>query len=81
MTRNEVEILLVEDNANDAELTLRALKKINCVNCIVRARDGAEALEFIFGPDGSDAIENKPKVIFARSQASQDRRDRSPHQT
>lgn len=45
----EVEILLVEDNPNDAELTLRALKKHNVTNKIVTVKDGAEALEFIYG--------------------------------
>ena len=42
-------ILLVEDNENDEILTIRALKKNNILNKIVVARDGAEALEFIFG--------------------------------
>ena len=44
-----VDILLVEDNPNDLELALRALKKRNLANKIVVARDGAEALDFIFG--------------------------------
>ena len=48
MDINNVEILLVEDNPNDAELTLRALKKQNLTNNIYHARDGAEALDFIF---------------------------------
>jgi two-component system response regulator len=42
-------ILLVEDNANDAELTLRALKKAHVANDVHVVRDGAEALEFLFG--------------------------------
>jgi CheY-like chemotaxis protein len=42
-------ILLVEDNPNDAELTLRALKKAHVANDIHVVRDGAEALEFLFG--------------------------------
>lgn len=46
-----VEILLVEDNINDAELSLYALKKFKIANRIYHARDGAEALEYIFGPD------------------------------
>lgn len=45
---NEVEVLLVEDNPNDEELTLRALKKHNLTNNVYVVRDGAEALEFIF---------------------------------
>jgi two-component system response regulator len=43
-----VEILLVEDSDADAELILRALRKGNIVNRVVRVRDGVEALEFVF---------------------------------
>ncbi|MFA9390037.1 MAG: response regulator [Prolixibacteraceae bacterium] len=43
-----VEILIVEDNPNDAELTLRALKKHNLANELYVAEDGQEALDFIF---------------------------------
>jgi two-component system, response regulator len=63
---SEVEILLVEDNPNDAELALRALRKHNLANKIHLVKDGAEALDFIFG-NGAYAgrnIGNKPKVIF-----------------
>jgi CheY-like chemotaxis protein len=48
MTPQHVEILLVEDNAADAELTLRALRKGNLANSIHVARDGEEALDFLF---------------------------------
>jgi two-component system response regulator len=66
MTINEVEILLVEDNPNDVELTLRALKKRNLANKVHVVKDGAEALEFIFGT-GTYAerdINQMPKVIL-----------------
>jgi len=42
-------ILLVEDNADDEELTIRAIRKNNVTNDLVVARDGAEALDFLFG--------------------------------
>ena len=45
---NTVEILLVEDNPNDVELTLRALKKYNLANRIHVVKDGEEALDFMF---------------------------------
>ncbi|MDR3575865.1 MAG: response regulator [Anaerolineaceae bacterium] len=45
---NQVEILLVEDNPNDVELTLHALKHHNLANQIEVVRDGAEALDYIF---------------------------------
>jgi CheY-like chemotaxis protein len=63
---NEVEILLVEDNPNDEELTLRALRKNNLANRVHVVRDGAEALEFIFatGPYSDRKVENGPKVIL-----------------
>ena len=46
---NEMQILLVEDNPNDAELTLRALKKNHLANRVHHVKDGAEALDFMFG--------------------------------
>ena len=61
-----VEILLVEDNPQDLQLALRALAKSNLTNHIEVVRDGAEALEFIFG-EGEYAgrkLENGPKVIL-----------------
>jgi len=42
-------ILLVEDNPDDVELTLRAFKKNNILNRVILAKDGAEALEYLFG--------------------------------
>lgn len=66
VTNTEVEILLVEDNPSDAEMTLRALKKNKLVNKIVHLKDGAEALDFIFGTGAFNGrnIKNKPKVIL-----------------
>jgi len=50
MTAGEIEVLLVEDNASDVELTLRALQKRNLANRVVVARDGVEALELLQRP-------------------------------
>ncbi|MEO7988971.1 MAG: response regulator [Chryseolinea sp.] len=61
MTDHEVEILIVEDNPDDAALAIRALKKSHLVNNIVHLIDGAEALEFIFGT-GQFAGRNTSKV-------------------
>ena len=44
----EIELLLVEDNMHDAELTIRSLKKVNLANKLHHVKDGAEALDFIF---------------------------------
>lgn len=46
---NEVEILIVEDNPNDAEMALRALKKNKLANNVLIVGDGEEALDFVFG--------------------------------
>ena len=61
-----VEILLVEDNPQDLELAQRALRNANVSNRIQVARDGAEALEFIFceGAHAGRKIEDTPKVIL-----------------
>ena len=66
MTEKPIEILLVEDDPNDVELTLHALKKHNLGNRVEVVRDGAEALEFIFcsGAYANRRIENGPKVIL-----------------
>jgi CheY-like chemotaxis protein len=62
----KVEILLVEDNPNDLELTLRALSKYNLANKIHVVKDGAEALEYIFatGAYGGKDIKDKPNMIL-----------------
>jgi len=61
-----VEILLVEDNPDDVELTLRALKKHNLANKVFVVRDGEEALEYIFaeGKYSDRDFEEHPKVIL-----------------
>lgn len=46
--KNGVEILIVEDNPNDAEMALRALKKNNVSNKVLVVNDGEEALDYIF---------------------------------
>jgi len=66
MSNSKVEVLLVEDNPHDAEMTIRALKKVNLANRLIHVKDGAEALDFIFakGTFADRQIENKPKVIL-----------------
>lgn len=49
MNYNSVEVLLVEDNMTDAELTIRELKKHHLANNLIHVKNGEEALEFIFG--------------------------------
>ena len=63
---NEIEILLVEDNQDDLDMALRSLRQANLANHIHIARDGVEALEFIFcqGANAARKIENGPKVIL-----------------
>src|SRR5215467_3313666 len=65
-TLEDVEILLVEDNPNDVELTLRALRKQNLEGKVFVVRDGAEALDFIFasGAYAFRKIDSKPKVVL-----------------
>jgi two-component system response regulator len=62
----ETDILLVEDNMNDAEMTIRALKKNNLVNNLVHLKNGAEALDYIFaeGEFSERDVSNVPKVIL-----------------
>ena len=63
--KNLIEIILVDDNPNDAELAIRALKKHNMANKMVHLKDGAEALEFIFGKNNSaETLTVQPKLIL-----------------
>ena len=65
MENNDVEILLVEDNHDDEELALLAFKKNNVTNKIHVARDGVEALEYLFGSaDGNDLRDDHSKIIL-----------------
>lgn len=65
-TSHIIEILLVEDSLEDIELTQRALRNANLGNHIQVARDGAEALDFIFceGIHSGRSIEDTPKLIL-----------------
>jgi two-component system response regulator len=63
---NAVEILIVEDNPRDAELTLRALRKNNLANHVLIAEDGAEALDFFFcrGKYINRSFNNPPRIVL-----------------
>ena len=62
---NSVDILLVEDTLSDAELTVRALRKINAALKVLRLSDGAEALDFIFRKARfSERDQALPKLIL-----------------
>jgi two-component system, response regulator len=65
-TLSEVEILLVEDNPRDAELTLRALRKRHLANHVFHVKDGQEALDWLTGTgayEGRD-LKQMPKVVL-----------------
>ena len=67
MNPNSVEILLVEDNITDAELTIRELKKHHMANNLIHVKNGEEALDFIFATGKYAAtreIQYSPKVIL-----------------
>jgi two-component system response regulator len=66
MATDEIEILLVEDNASDVELALHALRKNNLANRIHVARDGEEALEFLFcrGQYSNRSFNRVPKLVL-----------------
>ena len=63
---NAIEILLVEDNLHDAELTIRAFKKHNFSNQLVHVQDGAEALDFLFGRGkyNNRNMEQHPRIVL-----------------
>ena len=66
MTTSGIEILLVEDNPRDVEMTLRALRKHNLANNVHVVKDGAEALDFIFsrGAYAHRDPNHVPKVVL-----------------
>ncbi|MEI8037367.1 MAG: response regulator [Verrucomicrobiota bacterium] len=62
----ELKMLLVEDNLQDAELTIRALKKRNLANNTIHVQDGQAALDYLFGAGayaGRD-VQHQPKVVL-----------------
>ncbi|HVH66642.1 MAG TPA: response regulator [Gemmatimonadales bacterium] len=61
---NSGHILLVEDNSDDVALTMRALKSHNITNEVIVARDGVQALEYLFGKDGGSGPEELPAVVL-----------------
>jgi CheY-like chemotaxis protein len=63
-TFENVEILLAEDSEADGEMTLRALRKNNISNEVVWVRDGAEALDYIFGRGQYSQRQRHPKLIL-----------------
>ncbi len=66
MNEEQVEVVLVEDNPDDARLTIRALKKQNIANNLVHLKDGEEALDFFFatGPFAGRNTNNMPRVVL-----------------
>ena len=66
MTNRQIEILLVEDNNDDVELTLHALRKEKLANSIHVVRDGEEALDFLFcnGVHAGRSFESPPRLIL-----------------
>jgi len=66
MPEHEVEILLVEDSPEDAELTLHSLRRNNLANRIYWARDGEEGLDFLFcrGAFSDRSFQHPPRVVL-----------------
>jgi two-component system response regulator len=66
MSTNEVDILLVDDSQEDVDLTLHALRTENLANRFFVARDGEEALEFLFctGPHAGRSFDHPPKLVL-----------------
>jgi two-component system, response regulator len=66
MTQEDLQILLVEDNPNDVKLTLHALREGNLANAIQVARDGEEALDFLFcrGEFAQRSFDHPPRLVL-----------------
>jgi two-component system response regulator len=66
MENKEIDILLIEDNVNDAELAMRALRKNDVARYIVHLKDGEDALDFLLGKGqyAGRNTDNKPRVIL-----------------
>src|SRR5260221_10321956 len=67
MDPNSVEVLLIEDSTNDAELTIRELKKHNMANNLVHVKNGKDGLDFLFATGkyaGKRDIQHTPKVVL-----------------
>jgi two-component system response regulator len=66
MNENEVDILLVDDSQDDLDLTLHALRAENLANHVFIARDGEEALDFLFcsGPHSGRSFDRPPKLVL-----------------
>jgi CheY-like chemotaxis protein len=66
MNSTEVDILLVDDSRDDIDLTLHALRSENLANSVFIARDGEEAMDFLFctGPHAQRSFEHPPKLVL-----------------
>lgn len=80
MTEQDFQILLVEDNPKDVKLTLHALREENLGNTIQVARDGEEALDFLFcqGPFAGRSFDHPPPIGASGFKTSQSGRLGSP---
>lgn len=66
MDNTDAEILLVEDSMDDADMTIRALKKVNLADRLIHLEDGQEALDYLFGNGkySTRDLSKQPKVIL-----------------
>ena len=66
MNSNQIDILLVDDSQDDVDLTLHALRAENLANNVFIARDGEEALDFLFcsGPHSGRSFDHPPKLVL-----------------